>query len=1406
MEMIETPIDEDISAPLPMDNINKFEETYSIEKEILNTDEFKLYIGKEKKTKKINKVIIKEYKEEFIKKLDNNDLFDFEKKILNVCNTKYVIKMDKIDKKNNCYQSKDKIIFVYEHFETTLRNEMKQKGKFKLDEIKYILIQINEAIKYLNQRNINEVIVSPDTIGINKKDNFYSINLFNLFPYYKLKNNSQYMKFKFNSLLYLSPEIPIKFNKKNCFDIQKEDLNDDKISKSLIRTTNTTSYLWNIGVLIYELYFGEYPFKKDVFENDSDIVLNLKQSESKDFDNLVSNLLIVDKDKRLKWDNYINHTFFLNLEPDKVYQNLYEKKINSLTEEIDLFAEEIYDDNIEILSRINFKNLLLMNLAHNHIESMEIFNKEVFKNLKVLILEKNEIKNVGSKNLLNSFTNLEILILSSNLIYSIYSLIDMKFNNLSYLSLSKNKIVDISFLSQTELTNLNTLNLSDNQIYDISSLEKMNFPYLEELNLKNNQIVNIDVFQKTNFPKLVILLLNNNSIMDINIFEKNIFENLEILNLEDNKIKNIQCLNNVSFKITLKELYLSNNPIEVYDSLNLCYFSSLKISDLSLSDKNLKFLSIKLKLYGYKMNNQLNNISILFVPFNLIKKKDFHSLNYKNSFKVIANKNNDIEEIKDFFFKTVLEMSDSEKDSKRNLVNFRIIPEEINNYNIEINNSTIFAYLDPYNIIKEKNKINTFYLINEYNILHEKINNYNKLPNFINNIDDIGNNTFKCPYKKEEDPQYLFPRLVDDNELLSYFLDKKYYYNKFPIIIINSDYYENILKFLENNKKYQFYKNNPVFLKMLISSINNYKYTHSKDKGVVAEVVENKDFYSYQIVNEIIQKIKVSLKGNYIKIINNYIITIFNLINEYLIFILKLNTYYYICPNCKNPILYINNYDKNKNVNQIIQEQDITLKKSVKICNNITKSLLSIFDNLSNVNLKNNDFINNKPKEYIPANPPKKTKFINVIYHDENYADYSDNINEDARQFRKCTNGTFIFSNSMDSFKTIINGIERDKKNKNNKFLLITTGSTFVKIYDFLKESNFLNYISNIGIYCMNKPKYEHLMENPQYPELKGIFTDGEEVTYFIEENSLETNKIFQILKLVTYKDYILKYYKLHQIISGYYINTENKESYKIAIDLLNEFLNNENKNDNEELFEGLKTFETNKEYEVITEYTGDRIYKKLNGWLLNLEREPIEKIAYFIGALMYKLNDYGMNYKKMNKENLILYRGICINYLDALSYQIYKGKIICFQTFFSSTKNEKTAEDFAMGDYKTDEEKKKDYQFSTIIEINNSYKEGLYPICFNISELSDYKDEEEYLFNPYNFFKLKDFSIDFEKNELRLKLDAINKKEVLEIQIKEGKKIVYNKKEQLIEITNDNKKNENEGNIEEEEDEESDE
>ena len=1241
----------------------------------------------------------------------------------------------------------------------------------------------------MNKKNINKIIISPDTIGINKKNffNSYSINLFDLFPYYNLDHS----KNKFNSISYLSPENPQQINQINSTILSK-DSNIEKLSKSEERNINTKSFLWNIGVLIYELYFGESPIEKITFEKEKKIVLKkLKQSESKDFDDLVVKLLIIDKDKRLNWVDYIHHEFFLTLKPDNVYQILYNKKINELDERIDLFSSEIYDDNIEILSKINFKNLLIFNLANNNIENVEFFSKDIFKNLKILILEQNNINIFGSKTLSKNLINLECLLLNSNFIYDdALSFLNMELNNLRYLSLSKNKITNILHLSECNLINLNTLNLSDNKINNISSLEKMNFPYLQELQLKNNQISNINVFEKTNFPILKILLLNNNKIENIDVFKKKIFNKLEILNLEDNKITDINCLKNVCFQLTLKELYLFNNPINYYEYLNLSYFPSLKISNLSLSDKNLKILSIKLKLYGYNMKNQNNNISVLFVPFELIKNKNYESLDYTNSFKILVNKNNEVEEIKQFFFKSVLEINHYYENEIQKIITI-IKLFEGNTDDNRINDYTIFAYLDPKKIIKTKNNINSFFLINEYNIFHEKKNKFNKIPNYINTLDDIHYLNIKCPEKNKKNDENSFPQLIDEKELISNFLDNNYYYNKFPLIYINSQYYEGFLQYLKNNKKYQIYKDILGFKKMLISSKNKINFSHSENKNIIVEVVENIDFYSYEDISQIINSIKNSMKGNYINIINNYIMAIFDLLSECLLFILKLKVCYCICPDCNKSILFIDSNEKNKNNNQINQEEkDITLNKSIKICNNIFKCLISAFDSSNYINYKNLYFQNKNI--HIPGCPPKKKKFINVIYHDENYEDFYSYISSDARQFKEATNGTFVFSNTMKSFETIMNGINKDINNPNKKFLLITTGSTFIKVHQFLKDNNYLNYISDIIIYCMLKSKYENLLKNPQeYPKLKGIFTTPEEVINFIEENSSENNKIFQLIKLVSYKDYIHEYYKLHNIIAEYYINTK-KNTYDYAIALVKE-LTNENDTENyNELFEGLKTFETNKDYEVITEYTSNRIYKQLNGWLLNLQSEAYEKIAYFIGILMYKLNDYGIKNKKMNTNNYTLYRGICISYLDALSYQIYKGKKICIQTFFSTSKNIEVAQGFSLGCFDTEEEKRKNYHFSTLFHIKNEYKKDLYPLCFDISGTSNF-DEEEFLFHPFTFFRIEDVKIDFNEFKLSLTLKAINKKEMLERKMNENNLIKYNKKENLMEINNlNNNKKEN--------------
>ena len=62
------------------------------------------------------------------------------------------------------------------------------------------------------------------------------------------------------------------------------------------------------------------------------------------------------------------------------------------------------------------------------------------------------------------------------------------------------------------------------------------------------------------------------------------------------------------------------------------------------------------------------------------------------------------------------------------------------------------------------------------------------------------------------------------------------------------------------------------------------------------------------------------------------------------------------------------------------------------------------------------------------------------------------------------------------------------------------------------------------------------------------------------------------------------------------------------------------------------------------------------------------EKAGYFIGGLMFKLNEYGIKKNKGNKNTNTLYRGIYLNFGDALSYQIHEDKIVSFQTFFSTS------------------------------------------------------------------------------------------------------------------------------------------
>ena len=1388
--------DYDTPAPLPMNNIEDFEKKYNKGDLLLDTDEFILFSGEEKETNK--NVIIKEYKPEFVNEIKNNiSLFDIERsnyKQFNRKNFKFICKFIE------CYKSNEKIIFVFEKFETTLRNEMIKKKEFKIEEIKCFLLKLNEMIKYFANKNIQEIIFSKDTIAINRKDelSYYCLIIYNLFPYHKLKNIYSNKEFKNNSFPYISSNFPLK-----NFSINSDILKNSENQESYIYMKNLLDYspiLWNIGVLIYELYFGELPFEKD----DKERTIKLKKSKCEEFDSLIEDLLS-EENKRIKWKDYLKHKFFLSLKPEEVFKIILNKNIEISDKEIDLYENNIDNHTLGILLSKNFNNLIILNLADNIIENIELSknNKDIFNKLKFMNLENNKMEDL-SVDVLKALSNLEYLFLANNNINNFESFKKINLSNLNYLSFAHNNITDFSGLSQVNLNNLNVLNLSFNKIKNISCLEKMEIPYLEELKLNNNDIISIDVLEKIKFPGLKLLDLKFNRINNIDILKNVNFPELEILNLSNNNIGDINTLRQVSFKETLKELYLSSNPIYEFNFLNLTYFPSLEeLNILSLKnnkvDQLLKILSIKLRLYGYTLKNQNNNdtISILIVPFDIRKSEiwDNKSFDYRNSFKIIVNNATSKEEIINYFLNKVLEMDDSDIIQSENFITFKLDPED------EISNYSILSYIDNNEIISEKNKINTLYLIKQYEKKYMK-KKYHKIPYYINSITSLYSLNEICPFKIKKEKNYYNKNIVDDTESFSSFLKENNYYDKLPIIFINTDYYEGLLKFLNKNPKYEKYKNKNSFKKLLINSKEKYKYNHfsnENDNNIIADIVENIDFYSLQNVIEIIDETKKEIKGNYRETINNWIITVFEIINECFLFVLNIKLCYDICPCCNSPILYIydNNINNdnisiniNNNSSKIInnEELDSTLFKSIEICNHIFQVISHKFNTFSIMDNKKIYFGDN-PKIYHPANPPKKDshKFINIIYHDENHNNnyFTQSINKDAIELRKVTNGTFIFSNSEESFRLIIKGIKKYKNDDNIKFILITTGSTFEKIYNILNQENSTNLIYKSCIYCLHKNN--HIDKLDKYPNfLNGIYTSKTEVKNFILENSSENYKIFEVLKLVTYKDYINEYYKLHEIISKNYKSNKNEKTYNDALSLLQNFINQENyKIKGSKLFEGLKTFLTNDGEKIIYEYSNDTIYKDINNWLLNLNNLAYEKSGYFIGQLMYKLNEYGNENNLGYKENksIKLYRGIYINYLDALSYQIHKGKKICFQTFLSTSKKENTAKFFSYENRRTIAERKEEFKFSLLMEIEHSYKEGLFPLCFYISNNSKYKNEEEFLFHPYTFFKIKDFSVDYEKYLIKLYLETINKKEILEEKINENNKIYYSKEEKIIEI-----------------------
>ena len=169
----------------------------------------------------------------------------------------------------------------------------KKRNDFNKDEIKEILRQINNTLYLLFKNNIIHRNLKLEKFLIkftNEEKSKFIVKLCGFDLAIKLLTPNQKCNDIVGTMLYMAPEI------------LKNEEYDYKVD------------LWSLGVMIYILYFGMFPFRGEteaallrIFEKN----LIIKKTGDIILDDLINKLLTIDPKKRITWEEYFNHLLII---------------------------------------------------------------------------------------------------------------------------------------------------------------------------------------------------------------------------------------------------------------------------------------------------------------------------------------------------------------------------------------------------------------------------------------------------------------------------------------------------------------------------------------------------------------------------------------------------------------------------------------------------------------------------------------------------------------------------------------------------------------------------------------------------------------------------------------------------------------------------------------------------------------------------------------------------------------------------------------------------------------------------------------------------------------------------------------------------------------------------------------
>ena len=254
------------------------------------------------------------YKKEYYKYPNEEEIKPLFKALYDEINYMKIMEGKKKENENTVkfyesYDYNDILVIVMELCDTNLLDFLAKRDTFSADEIREILLQLNNSFKIMNENRISHRDLSLENILVkfkNKERTKFILKLTDYGVSKQLLTLSKKFSTKVGKLDFMAPEI-LGFIKPQNQGENNDDKNKNKYDEECD--------LWSLGIIIYILFFREKPYtgQTEVAVRQTFNFFQykgIKDTKDDDLNDLLKRLLDKNPTTRIKWKEYFEHPFF----------------------------------------------------------------------------------------------------------------------------------------------------------------------------------------------------------------------------------------------------------------------------------------------------------------------------------------------------------------------------------------------------------------------------------------------------------------------------------------------------------------------------------------------------------------------------------------------------------------------------------------------------------------------------------------------------------------------------------------------------------------------------------------------------------------------------------------------------------------------------------------------------------------------------------------------------------------------------------------------------------------------------------------------------------------------------------------------------------------------------------------